>query len=302
MKFVPSFMASWNDIKWTMMGNEYVLRPFLVDLALPVGQLVTCFVAWVLCNVITNYRLFYLLFSLPATIVAFVLVLLFVALLITPIHQYIPQKDRILPIAEKAYFYGCIGYAAFMLLFSFIALFYNHTYPLKYGRLYHLRKARIRLSKSWSERGRVRREFYSFYKKRKYKELIGLLVEPYLPVDSTLELIPEAIYYMKLNAGDANSEIKAVEIDQALESGGALAARLVYQRALEELALARQGDLSFLKRGGKTIVMQNNGQVDQEAAAPVVIVKQVPVYVRPKKKKPDTRPIDYPLWSPDEIC
>ena len=297
MKFVPSFMASWSDITWTMMGINYNLRGFLLDFGLPLGQFVTFFIAWVLCNVIVNYRFFYFLFSLPSTLAAVVLIVAGILLIAQPLHQYIPSNAKIIPLVEKGFQYGCMGYAAFMLLFCFIALFYNHTHPPKYNRIYKLRKMRIRLSKSWSEKRRVRKLFYYYYKKGRCKELIGLLVEPYLPVDSELELIPEAIYYMKLAGGDANAEIKGVEIEAALASGGPKAARELYARTLQELEMARNGDLSFLNRGS------GDTKIEYVTNSPTVIIKKVPVYMkrRKKRKKVDNRPIDDPLWSPDEI-
>ncbi len=287
LKFVPTLLPNLADTKWTMMQTEYDLRSFLVDWAMPMGMLVFFFVAWVLAQVITNYRLFYLLFALPSTIVAIALVLAGIVLIITPVHSYIPNSTTILKWVRLGYTYGAMGYAGLLLLFSFIALFYNHTYPPKYGRIYHLKKARIRLSKSGSERRRVKKDFYKFYKKGKCKELIGLLVEPYLEKESTLELIPEAIYYMKLNGGDANGEIKGYEIDAALKQHGDAGARDVYQQTLVDLESARNGDLSFLERG---------------TAEPQIIIKKVPVPVaKPTKPKVDTRPIDDPLWAPDEI-
>lgn len=286
MKFVPTFLAQLSETKWTMMQVDYDLRSFLVDWAMPMGMLVFFFVAWVLAQVITNYRLFYLLFALPSTLIAIALVLCGIVLIITPIHQYIPNSATILKFVRMGYTYGAMGYGGLLLLFSIIALFYNHTYPPKYGRIYHLKKARIRLSKDGAERRRVKKQFYTFYKKGKCKELIGLLVEPYLEKESTLELIPEAIYYMKLHGGDANGEIKGYEIDAAIKERGDAGARDVYQQTLTDLESARNGDLTFLQRG---------------TAEPQIIIKKVPVPVAKPKPKVDTRPINDPLWSPDEI-
>lgn len=282
LKYVPTFLANLSEQTFNLMGVERDWRSFLIDFVLPAGQIITCFVAAVLCGAVASYRAFYLLFSIPSGFLIFAIIVTGLFNFLTPIHQFIPQIDMILKYTKPVFEYCAIGFGGLMTFFCFIALFYNHTYPLKYGRIYHLRKTRLRLAKSGEERHRVRRDFYKFYKECKAKELIGLLVEPYLPVDSELELIPEAFYYMKLNGGDANGEIKGYELEAARHTSEA-EARAVYARTLEELEMAKNGDLSFLKRGETQIIYKPMGPA------------------KPKPKPIDTRPINDPLWSPEEI-
>lgn len=308
MKFVPSFLANLNDTVFNLMGTDWTLREFMVTFILPWGMMATCLPAWIFAQVVSKYRAAYLWFAIPSSFIVIIYVLCGIFMLITPVHAFLPASilNILLKVCGYGFTYGAMGYAGFMIFCCFLGLFYNVCPPLKYSRIYALRRLRIKHAKDGADRRYVKREFYRLYKKNKAEELLGLLVEPYLPRDSQLELIPEATYYMKIHGGNASGEIKAYEIENGLKQTEA-EARNIYNQTLEDLESARNGDLSFLARGG---------------GEPKIIIKEVPVPVKggkpndklpkpqgaekpakPKKlKKKKHKPIsDDPLWSPDQI-
>ena len=310
MKFVPTLLADLADRPVNILGEESNFRVLLVDIILPFGQFVFFFPAYILLCTVANFRAFYLLFSIPATILAVgVWGVGAIAILVPKIEmasRFIPA--RLVNLCVKFFPYTVMGWCGFMLFFLLLGIFYNVSHPIAYGAIYRLRSKRIRLSKDGKEKRRVKKLFYKYYKKGQCQELLGLLVEPYLTKEYEGKLPPEATYFMKLNVGNVFSEGVNIKIDSLLKENKEVEARDIYIKQVENREKARNGDFSYLNGGGTV-----------KEAEPKVIVKKVKVYVhddgtidedphgKKHKKtgepepKVDKRPIDDPLWSPEEI-
>ena len=309
MKYVPSFLAVLNDTTFNLMGTDWTLREFMIAFILPWGMMVTCLPAWIFSQVVSKYRAAYLWFAIPSAFIVIAYVLCGIFMLITPVHEFLPESIRnlLIKICGYGFTYGAMGYAGFMTFCCFLGLFYNVCPPLKYSRIYTLRRLRLKHAKDGSDRRFVKREFYHLYKKNKAEELLGLLVAPYLPRDSQLELIPEAVYYMKIHGGNASGEIKAYELENGLKQTEG-EARNIYNQTMDDLESARNGDLSFLARGGgepKIIIKEvpvpaDGGKKKKKTKLPKP-KSEKPVKPKKVKKKKHKQPSDDPLWGPDQI-
>ena len=241
--YFPALFEFLNNYEITFMGTKSTLFSFSESIFVPFACFFLLLIPFFTLANMANHRAIYWILMPFALILFFCYLACQVFVTFPTLYDYI-SIENFSSIVSNAFFYIRLAYMGILLLGSFLAILYCATPCIKYKEIYQLRTARIYDAKekhNKDEIKRIKKDFYRYYKERKFNELLALLYDE-SGLEADAPMAEGAMYMLLGQVQRAERTIREAEFRYLYDQGDYALIRYLHARNMADAKTSDVGE------------------------------------------------------------